>query len=206
MENCKNCPCNCKPISDDCVTKYSDIQNPKVLNENHYQKATDDIDDLIGVDCAEELCSALISAVAAANEYNESNPTEPKKTFIDFLPSKWLDVINNRHFKKWYANRLLWHWVHGPSISEIKSSGLVTQSNNDPDYKNDFAQAQENERKRMERGANVYASQGRSKFLSEYWNKNIGLYPCAVLECGCTNTHKCKTHCPPQQGIGMVAI
>lgn len=206
MENCKNCSCSCKPISEDCVTRYSDIQNPKVLNDSHYSKATDDIDDLIGDDCAEELCSALSAAVIQANEYNSANPTEDPRTFSFYLSSIWLNVINNKHFQKWYANRLLWHWLFGDSTSEIKLTGLITQSNTDPDYKNDFAQAQEKERKRMELSAKLYADQGRSKFLSRYWGKNINLYPCAVLECGCKKDFLCKSHCLPSQGIRSVVL
>lgn len=201
MEICNQCSCSCKPVSAECITRYSDITDPTILHPNHYQKATDNIDDLLGIDCAEELCSALEATVEALEADGD-----PDKTIEDFLEDKWLNVINNRHFKKWYSNRLLWHWLHGASISELSASGLVSTSNTDDSYKDNYTLADETERRRMQDSAEFYSSEAKSKFLSTYWYKNINLYDCAELECGCTKHYKCKQHCPPKKGIGMNVI
>lgn len=207
MENCNECPCSCKPVSQQCITKYSDITNPTILSVNHYQKASDDIDSLIGIDCADELCAALEQAVEDLAEYNTNNPGGPEKTTEDFLSAKWLNIIENRHFKKWYSNRLLWHWLHGASISELTVSGLVTTSNNDTDYKNQFQNALETERRRMQDSAEFYSSDAKNKFIHTYWNKKAHLYSCVVLDCGCSKKYKCKQHnAPPNTGIGMSVI
>lgn len=203
MENCNDCPCSCKIMSDECVTRFADIKDPTVLTNAHWQKATDDIDNLIGIDCAEQLCTALVAAVEEANAYNTANPPAAT-TFADYLDEIWLNIINNRHFQKWYANRLLWHWLHGDSISDVRASGLVVQSNTDEQYKNGFIQATKEELARRIGSASMYATQGSTKFLNEYWYKNIGLYSCAVLECGCTCTTKCATHRKKIGGIGFV--
>jgi hypothetical protein len=195
----------CKPVSAQCITSNSEITDPNILKANHYRKATDDIDDLIGVDCADELCNALKQAVLDLEEYNELNPDGPEKTIDDFLADKWLNVVNNRHFQKWYSNRLLWHWLHGASTSELTASGLVTFNNSDDSYKNNFNQAVEEERKRMEDSADFYASQARFKFISTFWNVNTSNYDCIVSECGCSKTYTCQDHCtPPRTGIRMI--
>lgn len=199
MEDCNNCPCTCRPISPDCVVRFSEIKDPNVLGESHWQKATDDMDDLIGVDCANALCTAIETAIQEANDSSETD-------YLPYLASNWLAVISNKYFKKWYANRLLWHWLKGESTSKIKESGLITLSNNDEQYKNGFQQALENERKRLEIATSDYANQGRARFLEEYWYKNTSLYSCAAASCGCTSTHKCQTHCKKTGGLGFKVV
>lgn len=199
MEDCNSCPCTCKPISEDCVIRFSEISDPTILKESHWQKATDDIDDLIGEDCASELCAAISVAIQEANAANETD-------YLPYLATAWVNVISNKHFKKWYANRLLFHWLRGASISEIKASGLITQSNNDEQYKNSFQQAQEKERQRLEDATAGYSLAARGKFINEYWLKNTNLYSCAVSECGCTKTNKCKAHCKKIGGLGFKVV
>ncbi len=197
MENCNDCPCNCKVMSDQCVTRFASIKDPTVLTADVWQKATDDIDDLLGVDCANELCNALIAAVATSNE-------NPGTTFANYLAAKWLAVINNKYFQKWYANRLLWHWLDGNSISDIRAGGLIIQSNADEAYKNAFAQADKVELQRRITSANNNSTQGRTRFLNEYWYKNTNLYSCAVSECGCSKVYTCQKHVKKIGGIGFV--
>lgn len=198
MENCENCPCSCKPISHDCIERYSAINDACVLNPDDYSKATDDIDDLIGADCAEQLCEALSQAAEDA-ETNDN-------TIDDNLAQIWLDIINNKHFQSWYANRLLFHWVFGASISKLTQEGLVTTSNTDTQYKNGYVQSQENERKRIQESAKFYSDKSRRKFLEQYWYKNFKRYPCYELECGCTKTYLCELHCPPPPRVRTAIV
>jgi len=184
-------------MSDQCVTRFADIKDPTVLTSAHWQKATNDIDDLIGVDCANELCAALVAAVEESN-------ANPGTTFADYLAANWLAVITNKYFQSWYANRLLWHWLNGSSISDVRASGLVVQSNADEQYKNGFIQATKAELDRMMGSATFYATQGRTRFLNEYWYKNTNLYSCAVLECGCSKVYTCSKHVKKIGGIGFV--
>lgn len=201
MEFCNECECKCKPIDKNCVTKFSDIKDVTILNSSHYEKATNDIDSLIGEDCAEDLCAALKKAAEDAETNNTS--------ILDELPQIWKDIVQNKHFKMWYANRLLWHWLNGASVSELSSSGLVTTRNNDDDYKNDYSHASETERKRMQNSAKFYADEARNKFNKRYWSLKKHLYPCAELDCGCSKNYKCPEHCDKKKGgggIGMVVI
>ena len=207
MENCKDCPCMCKPVSAQCITSNCDITDPNILKKNHYRKATDDIDNLLGIDCSDELCEALKQAVLDLEQYNIDNPGGPAMTIDDFVPQKWLNVVNNRHFQKWYSNRLLWHWLHGASISELTSSGLVTMSNSDEQYKNNSNQALEDERKRMQDSSDFYSSEARFKFINTFWNKSTSQYSCIVQSCGCSKSHTCKDHCTPSNnGIKMRVV
>ncbi len=190
MEYCEKCACSCKPISLDCISKYTDIYDVTVIQANHYAKATLDLEDLIGVDCADELCDAL----TAAYEQLEAS-TDPNASIEDFLPQQWLDILKNKYFQMWYANKLLWHFLHGASISEVKSAGLVTTSNNDADYKNDYQHAEEDERRRMQTAAKFYADAARNKFIDLFWCHAKHNYSCAELDCGCNKRKKCETHC-----------
>ena len=184
VEPCNTCPCNCRPISPDCVTQYSEIDDPKILKDNHWRKATDDIEELIGVDCADQLCEDLKSAIVELNDYNENKqPADPEKTIENFLQSKWLNVVTNKYFKKWYANKLLWHWLYGASISELTLSGLVTTSNSDDQYKNNYAAALEKERKRLQDSATFYFEKAQYSFIKYYWDKNTSLYNCIESTC-----------------------
>ncbi len=184
-------------MSDQCVTRFADIKDPTVLTNAHWQKASDDIEDLLGVDCSNELCAALVAAVEESN-------ANPGTTFADYLSANWLAVIKNKDFQKWYANRLLWHWLNGSSISDVRASGLVVLSNTDEQYKNGFVAASKAELDRMMGSATFYATQGRTRFLNNYWYKNTNLYSCAVLECGCTKDYKCSRHVKKIGGIGFV--
>jgi len=207
MENCKDCACKCKPVSAECITSNCEITDANIIKKNHYTKATDDIDELIGMDCADELCEALSQAAADLQQYNIDNPGLNDKTIDDFLADKWLAVVNNKHFQKWYSNKLLWHWVFGASTSQLTSSGLVAVNNSDQQYKNNFNQAVEEERKRMQDSAEMYFTKARFKFINQFWNKNTENYSCIVSACGCTKIYTCDTHCPPSNdGIGMIVI
>lgn len=200
MENCNECPCSCKPISDKCIQANSSIADVSVLGTDDFTKATDDIDDLIGADCAEMLCEALSKAAEDA-EANDNS-------ISDNLAQIWLDIINNRHFQSWYANRLLFHWVYGASISQIAQAGLVTARSDDDNFNNAFEHASEKERKRIQDSAQTYSDKARTKFLKTYWLKpeNLSRYPCYELECGCTKKYKCKIHCPPPPRVQMTIV
>lgn len=188
MEPCKDCVCDCIPVSKECIVKLSEIPKWEVVKENHLSNATDDVADLIGNKCSEELCQALSAAIKEVN-------LDPGKTVSDFLAKKWLNVIENKHFKKWYANRVLWHWLEGASISELKLVGLVVPENTDESFTNGFQMATEAERKRLQRAAANYASGARLKFLEIYWFCNTSLYDCTPL-CSCQKT-SCQI-CDPE--------
>ena len=44
----------------------------------------------------------------------------------DYLQEKWKNVVQNKYFISWYAYKLQWHFINGPSVSEIISSKLIT--------------------------------------------------------------------------------
>lgn len=198
MESCKDCPCLCKPITNKCIQMYSSITDACVLGTDDFAKASDDIDDLIGMDCAEQLCEAL----KKASEDAELNGNSIK----DNLAKIWLDIIGNRHFKSWYANRLLFHWAFGASISQIEQQGLITISNSDSEYNKNFEHATEAERKRIQESAKHYANKSRRKFIDHFWLHNLDRYPCYELECGCTKLKKCEVHCPPRNRVKMCIV
>lgn len=188
IEICKSCDCSCRPLSIDCIVSNCDIQDKATIEDHLFTKATSDLDDLLGDDCAEEFCVAL----SAAAEQAENNGT----TDIDvYLAEKWLNVIKNKNFKAWYANKIQWHFLNGASISEIVSSKLIVTSKNDPgSYSEDFKDATEQERKRLQRATGFYVSKFKEKFQKRYWNKNIDLYGCIEKDCGCKKNFLCKEH------------
>lgn len=198
MEICNKCDCKCKPISINCIIDNSDIEDSETIKDNLYTLATSSIDDLIGEDCAEALCIALETAAEQAQAAQETD-------IIPYLDEKWKNVVQNKYFISWYAYKIQWHFLNGPSISEIAASRLITVSESDPDYKNDFQSAQEAERKRLERSTARRVAYFKDKFKKRYWNKNIDLYDCAEKECGCKKDYLCKQHCKEdkQDGIGI---
>ena len=175
MEPCKSCACGCIPVSSECIVSLSELPSWRVVSDQHVSNAVDDIDDLLGLCCSEELCQAIIAAIA---EVNTSGGTVD-----DYLADRWLALITNRHFKKWFANRVAWHWFEGSSITELKKVGLITASNTDEQYKNGFQHAEEAQRKRLQGAAANYASGARKKFLEAYWFCNLNLYACAPKYC-----------------------
>jgi hypothetical protein len=181
-----------------CIVDNCDIRDSATIKDSLFTLTTSSIDDLIGSDCAEELCVALEKAAEEAEE-NESTDV------IQYLQEKWKNVVQNKYFISWYAYKLQWHFLNGPSISEIISSKLITTSKSDPDYKDDFSAAQENERKRMERASSQRAGLFRDKFLKTYWNKNTNLYDCVEKDCGCKKDYLCEQHnCTDrEEGINM---
>jgi len=187
MEICNSCGCKCKPLSKDCIVDNSDIQDAATIEDNLFTLTTSSIDDLIGADCAEQLCIALEQAAEEA-EVNEETDIMP------YLATKWKNVVQNKHFISWYSYKLQWHFINGPSISHIVSAKLVTESSGGSDYTNDFAAAQEAERKRVERSSAYRANLFREKFLETYWYKNTDLYDCAVKKCGCSKNNFCEQH------------
>lgn len=189
-EPCKNCLCECVPVSSECIVSLSELPSWNVVKPNHISNATDDVDDLIGLNCSEELCSQLSKAI---EEVNNSGGV-----VADYLPKIWLNIIENKHFKKWYANRVAWHWFEGASISELKSVGLVVPANNDEQFRNGFQMAEEKERKRLQAAAANYASGARLKFLQVFWACNICDYECRPkCECNLSNCLSCNP-----EGVG----
>lgn len=198
MEVCKTCACNCKPVNYNCIANNTNLQVDSI-QENHINNANNDIGELIGAECAEELCQALNDAAEQAE--TDGGIME------DYLATKWLNIINNKFFLSWYSYKVQWHFMLGASISSIESDSLVVRSLSDPNYQGSYNPAEASERKRLERQSQYYYERYRDQFLESFWYKNIALYDCAKQECGCSKTIKCPTHCdrrPPK--IGMVAI
>lgn len=202
MEPCKSCSCGCIPVSSECIVDLSELPNWRVVKTNQVANAVDDIDDLIGLKCSEELCSELKSAI---DEVNTSGGAVE-----DYLPSKWWSLITNRHFKKWFSNRVAWHWFEGSSITELKKVGLITSTNADEQFKNGFQMADESQRKRLQEAAANYASGARKKFLESFWFCNIHDYDCAPNLCEC-RLRSCSLCFPEGEGgrglsVGMDVI
>lgn len=202
MEPCKNCGCGCVPVSAECIVKYSEIPNFSLVMPQHLENAVLDIDDLIGIRCAESLCAALKTAVEEAN----AGGGKPE----DYLSDKWKQVVENRHFKHWFANRVAFHWFEGSSITQLSEAGLVTASNSDSGYKNNFTQAEESQRKRLSDNAAERASNSRTKFLEGFWFCNTCNYEDCLPACEC-RLLTCK-RCNPDgsggrgQSIGFVIV
>lgn len=188
-ELCDKCECGCKLISMDCLVKHTVFDDPTVVGVDNYTKATMEVDDLIGEDCAKELCEALEAAAQTATDAADGSG------ITDHLETKWLTLISNKWFKAWYANRVAYHYFNGTSIGEIKEIGIIFNSGRDSagnDY--DSGTSASKERHRLENASKDYATTARTKFLTTFWNKNRTLYSCAVLECGCSCSHTCDKH------------
>ena len=71
------------------------------------------------------------------------------ESFTDYM-NTYKDLVTLEAFKNWYGAKLNLSWLKGASISEITEAGLITLSNSDA-QKNDFQQAEEAERKRLEK-------------------------------------------------------
>jgi hypothetical protein len=202
MEPCKACSCGCIPVSSECIVDLSELPNWRVVKNNQVANAVNDIDDLIGLKCAEELCSALKAAI---EEVNTSGGAVE-----DYLPAKWWNLITNKHFKTWFANRVAWHWFEGSSITELRKVGLITATNADEQFKNGFQMADEAQRKRLQCAAANYASGARKKFLEAFWFCNICDYSCAPSLCDC-KLRTCSLCNPEGEGgrglsVGMDVI
>lgn len=202
LEPCKSCACGCVPVSKECIIALSELPTWNVIKDNHLANAVDDLSDLIGIKCADELCSKLSAAI---EEVNTSGGT-----VADYLQEKWLNVINNNYFKRWFANRVAWHWFEGSSITDLRKVGIVTSTNTDEQFRNGFQHADESQRKRLQTSAANYASGARKKFLEVYWFCNICLYDCRPDFCDCKR-RDCSLCNPEGEGgkgksIGMDII
>ena len=174
VKPCGACSCYCWLVTGDCIVQLSEITAVAIIKSNHINHANDDVADLIGEKCFEELCNAIQAAI------EEANQTEESDSLFDFLEQRWKDLISNRHFKKFYSNRVAFHWLEGASITQLKKVGLITTSNDDEEFKNSFKHADEKQRKRLSDSAANYASGSRLKFLKHFWNcAPAGLYDCA---------------------------
>ena len=200
VNGCQMCTCLCWLVSAGCIVSMSELTEATVVRTNDINNANDDVGDLLGELCFEQLCAALSKAVLDANAYNEVPENEDKKSALDFLETKWVLVITNRHFKKWYSNRVAWHWFEGSSITQIKKVGLITTSNDDEDFKNSFKHAANAERKRLAAVSERNASAAKAKFLKHYWDCNTELYDCNPV-CGCDDKADNSG-----ESIGMVTL
>ncbi len=170
-------------VSLECIIAFSELTRTAQVRTNDINNTNNDVGDLIGEYCFEQLCAALSSALDEANAANENGGTA---TPMDFLAEKWKAIITNRHFKTWYANRVAYHWFEGSSITSIAKAGLITQRNNDEEYKNGFSHAEEKQRKRLSETAAKYAGMAKAKFLEHFWNACGTEYDCKP-DCGCND-------------------
>lgn len=176
---CEHCDCKCWILDEQCIVDLTNIQDTASIKHNHINDTNDNLDDLLGIKCAEELCQATAKAVDDLNVYNDSKqPEDPEMTVLDFLEDKWKNVITNKHFKRWYAKRVEYNWLNGSSITELKDVGLITSSNDDGDYDNKFKHADEKQRARLTGVAMDWAEKSKRKFQLTYWFRNISLYNC----------------------------
>lgn len=184
---CPSCSCMCWLVSKNCVVSFSELTDSSVIRTNDINNTNDDVGDLIGEECLEALCAASTKAVQDANVWNQNpgNASE-QKTLLDFLPTMWLTLIGNRHFKRWYSNRVSYHWLEGSSITELRAVGLITTTNEDESFKNGFKHAEEKQRRRLSSVAQNYASGAKAKFLTHFWTpKTAQAYGCSP-DCGCS--------------------
>lgn len=171
-------------VTQQCIVSLSELSAQVKVDTAYINFANMDVSSLLGEHCFQELCTALKTAVEAANAYNEDPGNTDKKCAEDFLASKWLAVIQNMYFKTWYANRVAWHWFEGSSITQIKKVGIITTSNDDEEFKNSFKHAAESQRKRLALTAERNASNAKKLFLDHFWN------------CVDPATYTCKPVCP----------
>ena len=192
LEPCKICACGCIPVSKECIIALSELPTWDVVKTNHVSNAVDDMSQLLGNKCAAELCTNLSEAIA---EVNVSGGTVD-----DYLAQKWIDVITNKQFQKWFANRTAWHWFEGSSITDLRKVGIVTSNNNDEQFRNGFQHADESQRKRLQESTANYASMARKKFQEEFWFCNTCDYDCQPNFCDCRKT-SCS-RCNPEGNSG----
>lgn len=148
-----------------------------------------DVGQLLGIACFNQLCNALKVATEDANTYNENPTNVVKKSVLEFLETKWLNVVSDLYFKTWYANRVAWHWLEGASITQLKSVGLITASNEDNEFKNGFKHADEKERQRLAAVAARLASDAGRLFQVTFWEVYKNSYDC-IPDCGCSENEK----------------
>ena len=187
LNYCKSCICFCWLVESSCIISYSELSESSLIRDNDINNSNDDVGDLIGELCFEQLCASVSESVTAANAYNSDSSNTEKKTIFDFLPLKWSNILRNSHFKKYYSNRVAYHWFEGASITQLKKVGLITTSNDDEDFKNSFKHAAEKQRKRLSDSAANYASNAKTKFLKTFWDNCKEDYDCSE-DCGCDDT------------------
>lgn len=180
--------CDCKPVDLCDIAKNSVLPSDhigSIVEENHISDANTAIGDLLGVECADQLCAALEKAI---EDYEAAQSPEDKSP-LDYLEDKWKNIVTNRYFIRWYANRVAYSYFEGTSISKVTDAGLV-QLSNDDEYQNDFKPATEDERKRLEISSKRKAEEARGLFKKTFWDKNKHNYDCAE-KCDCGKCHKC---------------
>lgn len=192
LKPCLQCACYCWLVSEPCIIANSEIPKAGIIKTNHINDARNDLDDLIGTKCSDELCEAISAAIKSSEDSGEDD------TLFDFLPAKWKDLITNRHFKKWYSERVAFHWFEGSSITELRKAGLVTTSADDTTYKNDYRHAEEKQRKRLAEVADQKSGEAEFKFRKDFWTPNLSNYDCAPESCECSHEEK--------SSIGLVVL
>jgi len=170
------------------------------IRTNDINNANSDVRSLLGELCFAQLCAALKAATEAANLYNEDPLNVVKKSILEFLETRWLNVVTNLDFKTWYSNRVAWHWLEGSSITQLKSVGLITTNNDDKDFKNGFKHAEEAERKRLAAVAERIASNAGRNFKVSFWDLSKNAYSCQQ-NCACNENPEA-----PGMSIGMSAL
>lgn len=198
---CPTCSCSCWLADASCILANSELTAATLIKAHHVNKANDDVADLIGEACFEELCAALTAAIEAASEANEGVPPAEQVTAFSLLAAKWQAVLGNRHFKAFYSHRVAYHWFEGSSITELKAAGLITTSNTDEEFKNGFRHAEEAQRKRLSTVEATSAGDSRNRFLTYFWTPNANAYTCAPSSC--------ETSCgdaPAGKGVGLTII
>jgi hypothetical protein len=184
LNYCKSCICFCWLVEASCIISYSELSESSLIRDNDINNSNDDLGELIGELCFEQLCASVSNAVQKANAFNSDVNNTIKKNVFDYLPVKWAIILRNRHFKKYYSNRVAFHWFEGASITQLKKVGLITTSNDDEVFKNSFKHAPEQQRKRLSISAANYASNAKNKFKETFWNKCSKDYDCSE-DCGC---------------------
>lgn len=189
-------------VSAKCITDLSELTSKVTVRTNDINNANMGVGDLLGELCFRQLCTALKVAVEEANTYNEVPANEDKKQAIEFLELRWVLVISDMYFKTWYANRVAWFWLEGSSITQLKSVGLITTSNDDEEFKNSFVHAGEKERKRLAGVAERLASNAKDKFKKFFWDapENNKNYSCSPA-CPCDGDENAAG-----ESIGMSAL
>lgn len=204
-EEC-DCPCNVLPLS--CLYKKQGrlkkihIEDyPEVFNAvNSFVLIGDNeqTQGLLGQKCFDQLCNAVKSAEAAADEYRQNNidATGEQTEFWFYLDSNWKKMLKNSHFQNMYSSYLMYYYyafyVASAEASRdgdvkhnrsgVENSGEASNNINDDENKN---------RTSTHLGiAKRYASMFKNNFLE----KNKSLYPCLPKQCSKCSKYHCNTY------------
>ena len=143
---CRKCQCGCLILDFNCLygihSKLKQIcieDKPELLNNvnNFILMGTNRETSVLGYECFQELCRSIKEAQRTADQINEDyveGVNKDKVSFKDYLPEKWLRLIDSQIFQNMYAYYILhYYYASGDAIGISTPQGekLVTDSTNE---------------------------------------------------------------------------